>query len=122
MIGGMRPVRFILSAFAAIALSFAADVDGKWTAEIDTNDGPVRLTFQLKTSGEALSGTVASHMGESEIVEGKVNGDEMTFITFLERDGNRYRVSHKAKVSGSEMKVTTSVGERVFDYVAKKAS
>lgn len=118
----MKPVRFILTAVAFVALSFAADVDGKWTAEVSTNDGPVRLTFQFKASGEALSGTVASHMGESEILEGKVNGDDMTFITYLERDGNRYRVSHKAKVSGSEMKITTSVGERVFDYVAKKAS
>jgi hypothetical protein len=122
MIGGMRPVRFILTAFAAIALSFAADVDGKWTAEINTNNGPVPLTFQLKANGETLSGTVASHMGEAEILEGKVNGDEMTFITYLERDGARYRVSHKAKVNGNEMKVTTSVEDRVFDYVAKKAS
>ncbi|MBI2689509.1 MAG: hypothetical protein HYX27_24645 [Acidobacteria bacterium] len=121
----MQLVRLAFLTLAAAIFSFAADITGKWTSEINTDNGPVHLTLDLKMDGEKLTGTVTTHMGEMSIKEGKVSGDELTWITIYERDGNQMRLLNKAKLNGAEMKVITTVEgreDRRYEYVAKKSS
>ncbi len=40
---------------ATVAL--AADVTGKWVGSVDTPNGPIELTYELKADGETLTGT-----------------------------------------------------------------
>jgi len=73
--------------FAAVAV-FAAGIDGKWTSEM-TMRGPdgemkVTTTMDLKSSGETLTGTVATagpRPGTAEIMEGKIAGNKFSFKT-----------------------------------------
>ena len=72
---------------AAVAV-FAAGIDGKWTSEMTARgpDGEIKVTttFNLKSSGEALSGTVETagpRPGSSEIMEGKIAGNMFSFKT-----------------------------------------
>ena len=44
------------------ATAFAADVTGKWVGNVETPNGPLELTYDLKADGETLTGTVASQM------------------------------------------------------------
>jgi hypothetical protein len=121
----MQLLRLILLTFASVALSFAADdITGKWTGELTTQDGTMKLTMDLKAEGETFTGTVGTHMGEMPIKEGKIKGDELSWFTTLERDGNVIKILNKAKVSGPEMKVTISVEGRdiTMEFTAKKAS
>lgn len=113
---------FILALLTA-ALSFAADINGKWTGELTTQNGAMQLTMNLKADGETLTGSVGTQMGEMPIKEGKVKGDELTWFTVFERDGNSMKIMNKAKVTGKEMKVTISVEGRdvTMEYTAKKA-
>jgi hypothetical protein len=49
----------LLSCLMAVA-AFAADVNGKWTAEMQGRDGQtMTTTFNLKADGSALTGTVS---------------------------------------------------------------
>ncbi len=72
---------------AAVAV-FAAGIDGKWTSEM-TMRGPngemkVTTTMDLKSSGETLTGTVATagpRPGTAEIMEGKIAGNKFSFKT-----------------------------------------
>ena len=122
----MQLLRFALLTLASAALSLAADeITGKWTGEVSTPNGAMQLTMDLKADGETLTGKVGTQMGEMPIKEGKIKGDELTWVTLFERDGNTIRIMNKAKVSGSEMKVTITVEgreERTMEYTAKKTS
>ncbi len=120
----MQLFRLALLTLTAAALSFAADIDGKWVGEINTNNGAMQLTMQLKADGETLTGTVGTQMGEMPIKEGKIKGDELSWYTTFEREGNSMKILNKAKVTGSEMKVTVTVEGRdvSMEFTAKKSS
>ena len=88
----------------------AAAVDGKWEAEIDSPRGPMVLTFDLKSDGESLAGTIGNDlMGEVEIQEGKVIGDEVSFVQKQVRGDFEIRMKYAGKVTGDEMELTRSV-------------
>ena len=71
---------FLKSLFMTAVLAvtaFAADPTGVWKADYTTPNGTQRSsTFHLKADGEKLTGKVVSQMGESEIKDGSVKGDE----------------------------------------------
>ena len=88
----------------------AAGADGKWEAEIDSPRGPMVLTFDLKSDGGSLTGTIGNDlMGEVEIHEGKVSGDEVSFVQKQARGDFEIRMMYTGKVTGDEMEVTRSV-------------
>jgi hypothetical protein len=110
----------------SLAVAWAADVSGQWKAEYASPDGQTRQsTFTFKVDGEKLTGTVASAMGESQISEGKVSGDEITFTVVRDFGGNEVKFRYKGKGAGDEIKlaVTANFGgeERTFEMTAKRA-
>ena len=103
-----------LMAFAALlsfsALAFAADVTGKWTAEVPGRGGNQTMTFNFKAEGTKLSGTVANMRGESPIADGKVDGDNISFAQVLEFNGNEIKLSYKGVVKGDTIEMTRDAG------------
>ena len=88
----------------------AAGVDGKWEAEIDSPMGPMILTFELKSDGESLIGTIGNDlMGDVEIQEGKVSGDEVSFVQTQARGDFEIRMMYTGTVTGDEMELTRTV-------------
>jgi hypothetical protein len=95
----------LLSLFAATAV--AADISGKWTSETPGRDGtPQVTTYNFKVSGTTLTGTVATTRGDQEISEGKINGDEISFVTVREGQNGTMKTSFKGKVAGAEIHLT----------------
>jgi len=98
------------SALALVALasaSFAADVTGKWTAEITGRNGQARTTnFDFKVEGEKLTGTMSGMQGETAISEGTVKGDEIAFTVVMNFNGNEMKLVHKGTVAGDVIKIT----------------
>ncbi len=118
----MQIVRLALLATAAV---FAADVDGKWNATVTTGNGEFQMTYMLKADGEKLTGTMSSQMGELQIKEGKINGNDASWVMVLERNGNTMRIMHKATVNGGEMKIKAvpeGAEDRTMEFTAKKAT
>ncbi len=60
---------------ALFVAAFAADVDGKWTGQVQGPQGAMDITIVLKAEGEKLTGTYASQLGEAPIKEGSIKGD-----------------------------------------------
>jgi uncharacterized ubiquitin-like protein YukD len=120
----MQLFRLPILILAAAAHSFAADIDGKWTGELNGPNGAMQITMAFKSAGETFTGTITTQMGDQEIKEGKIKGDEITWFTIFEREGNSMKIMNKAKVTGSEMKVSVTVEGRDFtmEYTAKKSS
>ncbi len=107
------------------ALAFAADVTGKWTAQVPGRGGQTaENTFNLKVEGDKLTGTITSPQGESAIADGKVTGDDISFTVTREFNGNSFKMVYKGKVKGDEIAFTRTIEGRDVppsEFTAKKA-
>ena len=101
---------FFLSAclvMALASLAWAADVSGKWTAQVPGRGGQTReTTFTFKVEGDKLTGTVSGMQGDNPISDGKVDGDKISFTQALSFNGNEVKLIYKGVVSGDEIKMT----------------
>ncbi len=115
-------LRLLISLATLAVASFAADLSGKWVAKMQTPNGDTReMVMNLKADGDKLTGTVSGMRGDAEITEGKVAGDDVSWVVVRNFNGNEIRQQYKGKVTGSEMKLQVSFGERSMDVTAKKA-
>ena len=107
----------------ALPAALAADVNDKWTSEFDSQIGHQSYVFDFKVEGSTLKGTATqSQRGTTEIKEGKVNGDEISFVEVVNAQGQELRIEYRGKVSGDEIKFRRKVGDfGEYDIVAKRA-
>ena len=112
-------------AFAVASLS-AADVTGKWTAQVAGRDGQTReQTFTFKVDGEKLTGTISGMMGgaEAEIKDGTVKGDDIAFNVVRNFQGQDVKINYKGKVAGAEIKFTLQrEGGEPREFTAKRVT
>jgi len=116
----------------AVALAFfavtamAADVTGVWKAEMPGRGGETReVTFNLKQSGETLTGTTSGFRGaDVPISDGKVSGDDISFTVVREFRGNTMKMLYKGKIVGSEIqfKMQREGSDREREFTAKKGA
>jgi hypothetical protein len=97
-----------LAALLFTVTALAADVAGTWTGEQEGRNGPMTVTFNFKTDGSTLTGTVSTPRGETQISDGKVDGDNVSFAVVREFNGNTMKINYTGKVSGDEMKLKVS--------------
>ncbi|MGC8794461.1 MAG: hypothetical protein ACP5U2_13835 [Bryobacteraceae bacterium] len=119
-------VCLLLAGLGAIA-AWAADVTGKWVAEVPGRQGQtMQMTFNFKQEGEKLTGTISTPRGESPISDGKVVGDQISFTQVVEFGGNQMKFLYKGKVVGHEIRFTREreggqgPGPQAREFVAKR--
>jgi hypothetical protein len=119
---------------ASFAL-MAADVSGKWTFEQPGRGGnPGRpVTITLKADGAKLTGSVPGMVrgGDNpppptEITDGKVDGNNVSFTVKREFNGNSMVTKYEGTVSGDEMKLKitrdTQNGPTTTEVTAKRST
>lgn len=97
--------------FAVSALELrAAGIDGKWQAEVPGRDAPVPVTFDLKAEGETLTGTISADVvGNTEIQDGKVDGETVSFVQVLTRGQRQIRFQYEGKLAGDSLELTRTL-------------
>ena len=98
---------------------------GRWLSEVVNPDGEHRdVTFFLKQDGSALTGAVLQNYRMQDIAEGKVNGDEASWVVVTHFGGQERRAEYHARLSGGEIRVNMPrFGSRPpVELVAKKES
>ncbi len=111
----------LMCVFAVAA--FAADVTGKWTYEMTTQNGEKRPgALTLKADGTTLTGTITGRGGETAISEGKIDGDNISFVVVRERNGEQLKSQYTGKVVGDELKLNMKMGDRTVEIVAKRST
>ncbi len=116
----------LIAVFMLTTFAFAADFNGKWTAEFTTSmGGNQKYTFEFKVDGEKLKGKAnferMGQKGEAELLEGKIKGDEISFVENLDAGGNILPITYKGKISGDEIKFTRQVGDfTTIEFTAKR--
>ena len=119
-----RRLLLALALCAAVLVPLrAADISGKWTASFDTQIGKQNYTYEFKVAGTTLTGRAKSDNGDTEIKEGKVAGDTVTFVENLNFQGMELKISYTGKiVSDDEIKFTRDVaGIANEELTAKRA-
>ncbi|MBN2317997.1 MAG: hypothetical protein JXR49_02925 [Acidobacteria bacterium] len=124
----MKSIRVLLIAsfvLLCIIPAAAADISGQWTAVITTPIGEMNYDFNFKVEGEKLTGTAEMTMGsdssKSDLTEGSVKGDEISFVETLKVQGQELRCEYKGKISGDEIRGSRAVGSYGSeDFVAKR--
>ena len=110
--------------FVLTAGALAADLGGKWVAQIPGRDGQAReTTFNFKVDGDKLTGTVSGRQGrDNPIAEGKVSGDTVTFVVAMERGGETVKQTYTGKIAGDEIKFKREGGQgQPREFTAKRA-
>ena len=126
----MKTPRLLLAAFALAVASLisarAADIDGKWRAEFESQVGKQVYVFELKAGADGkLTGKARfermEQKGEVELKDGKITKDEITFGEIVKYQDQEIRVDYKGKITGDELKLHRKVGDLVeYDIVAKR--
>src|SRR5476651_48636 len=115
----------VLISFSLLGALRAADIDGKWQAEFDSQIGTQKYIFELRADGEKLTGKAIGERegqkAEVEIKNGKIVKDEVSFSETIKRQDQELVVEYKGKIVGDELKLHRKVGEVAeYDIVAKR--
>lgn len=114
--------------FAFLTVAYAAGIDGTWKAQVPGRQGNTQeTTFKFKAEGEKLTGTVSGRMGDTEISEGTVKGNDVSFKVVREFNGNKITINYKGVLAGDDLKLTITReggqgGGTPIEVTAKRAS
>ena len=112
----MRTPLALLTLVALPLSILAADVTGAWKADFDTQRGLQKYTFTLKQDGTNVTGKAKVELTdtnrETDLKEGKVSGDTVSFVEPLHIQDNDINVTFTGKISSdNEIKFTRAVGD-----------
>ena len=103
--------------------ALAADFNGKWNGDVTTPRGTQTLVFDFHVDGATPTGKVTSPRGDTDITNGKVDGDNISFDTVMNFNGNEFKITYTGKADGDTIKFTRAMGDRgSSDFVAKKGA
>ena len=112
--------------FASLT-AFAASIDGKWDSEVKFGERTIQRTFNLKSDGSTLTGTMEMSAGgqsrSTDIKDGKVDGDKFKFSAVQRGKQGERTVVYEGTVEGSELKGTIKPEgmDQGRPFTAKKA-
>jgi hypothetical protein len=109
----------VLVAYAGVR---AADPSGRWTATFTTDVGEQQYTYEFVVKGTTLTGTAKGNLiGESPIIEGKIDGDTISFVenaTFMEMP---LRITYTGTMtSADEIAFTRNVADIATEKLVAK--
>jgi len=106
--------KFVVIATMALsfgALVLAADIDGKWTAEVAGRNGTTTQTLTLKAAGDKLTGNLEGGRGGAvEISDGTIMGSNVAFKIVREFNGNKFEQTYKGTLAGDDLKLSMDNG------------
>jgi hypothetical protein len=99
-----------LTVVATVA-AWAAPVDGKWTWKQMRQQNEITMTLELKQDGEKLTGSLMQQGSEqkSEIKEGTIKGDELSFVVVRQFQDQEFKIAYKGKLAGDKITGSTTI-------------
>ncbi len=103
---------------AASQAAESADPTGTWKWSVTFNDQTRELTLKLKLEGDKLTGAMLGRDNqETPIEDASFKDDEVAFAVTRERNGQKFTIKYKGKVSGDTIK-----GKSEFERNGEKQS
>ena len=99
---------FVSLALAALTTFGAENAAGVWKWSLSEQSGETIL--KLKQEGEKLTGSYTNQFGATEIVDGSLKGDVVSFKVKREFNGQGFVIKYSGKLAGDKI-----TGKREFD-------
>ena len=117
--------RRLLLAVALCVVSLAplraADVDGKWSASLDTPMGAIPIAFTFKADGATLNGSMTGpDGGEIPIKNGKIDGNKISFNVSIDFGGMALDFAYTGAVSPDAIQMSSDFMGMPFMFTMKK--
>lgn len=111
----------MLLVVVSMAPSAAADITGTWTSSFDTQIGRQNYTYDFVVKDAKLTGKMKSDLGESDVLDGKVDGDKVSFGEILKFEGMEIKITYTGRiVSADEIKFTRQVADFATEELVAK--
>jgi hypothetical protein len=98
------------------SIANATEISGPWQAEFESPRGQQKIQFEFKTEGGKLTGKTISQFGgttrETEIQDGKVEGNTLSFVQVINFQGNEVRINYTGKIGDDGIAFTRQMGDR----------
>ena len=124
MLGAVSLAALVVT--SAQAADKKADPTGTWTWSTPGRNGgdPRTSTLKLKADGDKLTGKVSSpgrdgQARETEIEDGKIKGDEVSFKVVREFNGNKFTTKYNGKVGEDAIKGKVEIDRGQGDPVSR---
>jgi hypothetical protein len=117
-------MKLLLTLMALFALAAsAADISGNWKGTAEGPNGAIERTFTFKQDGAKLTGeTNSQYTGKSEITDGKVEGDAISFSITAKIQDNEVKLTYKGKITGDTIKLSSEFGGgQAIEWTLKKS-
>ncbi len=101
--------------FIALTVLIAAqtkDISGIWVGKMNGPMGEVEVVYELKVAGGKITGTQRLPFGDSPIVDGKIDGNNLELTIEMESFGNLQRRTAAGSVEGDELRITPAMPVR----------
>jgi hypothetical protein len=96
--------------FALAVVTWAADVTGDWTFDVNLDAGSGSPSFSFQQKGDAITGKYKGQFGESDL-KGTVTGDKIKFSFKMEQGGEAVVVEYDGVIeSTTSMKGSAKYG------------
>jgi hypothetical protein len=106
--------------FAGIAL--AADVDGKWTGNLDMGGQAIPVNYTFKADGATLTGTSSGPNDTTvPIKNGKIDGNNISFIVTFDMGGQEMKIDYKGVVAPDQVKLSFEMMDQKTEILLKRA-
>lgn len=120
----MRILAIFVLTLALVSVSFAQGINGTWKGQRPGRDGAMTdVTFKFVADGEKLSGSTTMGTNEVQISDGKVSGNDISFVVKMERGGNTMVMKYTGTLSSNEIKLkqTREGSDRVTEITLKRS-
>ena len=122
----MNASRVAWRAAVAVAISVffvqAADPSGRWAATFNTDVGEQQYTYEFVVKGTTLTGKIKGSLtGESEVQEGKIDGEKITFVESVSFMEMPLRIVYSGVMtSADEIRFTRNVADFANEELTAK--
>ena len=97
----------------------AAAIDGTWVGTVTGQDGnPLELTYVFEAVGNALMGTVSSTLGGGPFSEGKIDGNNISFVAKTDQ----FTIDTTGTLSGDVIELAEKIGNDTIKLTLKRVS
>jgi hypothetical protein len=93
-------------------MAHAADINGKWKGQFVTPVGVVQYTYIIQQNGNAFTGrAISNDQGDQAIENGKIDGDNISFMEKDKFNGAPVTTKYTGKVMGNKIKLTRAFAD-----------
>ncbi len=98
----------------------SVDVSGTWEVTTESQRGTDEARLTLTQEGSSVEGTYSSHLGDRDIQDGRVSGDEISFTIVAEFGDRRVTLEFTGTVEGDEVSGEGRTPGGSFTWTARR--